>query len=48
MVLVFDIGVDYSGVSYALLDPGFVPQIKSVTKYSDSRGLARFAYLLNG
>ena len=30
LVLAFDIGTTYSGVSYALLDPGLVPEIKSV------------------
>jgi len=32
LVLAFDIGTTYSGVSYALLDPGFVPEIKSVAR----------------
>jgi hypothetical protein len=32
LVLAFDIGTTYSGVSYALLDPGFVPEIKSVVR----------------
>ena len=32
LVLAFDIGTTYSGVAYAFLDPGQVPQINSVTK----------------
>jgi hypothetical protein len=31
LVLAFDIGTTYSGVCYALLDPGVVPEIKPVT-----------------
>jgi len=31
LVLAFDIGTTYSGVSYAFLDPGVVPEIKGVT-----------------
>lgn len=33
LVLAFDIGTTFSGVSYVLLDPGQVPQINSVTRY---------------
>ena len=33
LVLAFDIGTTYSGVSYALLDPGLVPEIASVVRY---------------
>ncbi|KAF9783741.1 hypothetical protein BJ322DRAFT_1021545 [Thelephora terrestris] len=32
LVLTFDIGTTYSGVAYAFLDPGEVPQIHSVTR----------------
>lgn len=32
LVLAFDIGTTFSGVSYALLDPGQVPQINSVLR----------------
>jgi len=32
LVLAFDIGTTFSGVSYSLLDPGQVPQINSVTR----------------
>ena len=30
LVLAFDIGTTYSGVSYAILDPDLVPETKSV------------------
>ncbi|KAF7970806.1 hypothetical protein HWV62_22810 [Athelia sp. TMB] len=33
LVLAFDCGTTYSGVSYAILDPGEVPQIKGVTRF---------------
>lgn len=33
IVLAFDIGTTFSGVSYSILDPGEVPQIKGVTRY---------------
>jgi len=33
LVLAFDIGTTFSGVSYTLLDPGQVPHINSVTRY---------------
>ena len=36
LVLAFDIGTTYSGVSYALLYTGLVPEIASVVKYSFS------------
>jgi len=32
-VLAFDVGTTFSGVSYCLLDPGLVPEIKGVTRY---------------
>jgi hypothetical protein len=32
-VLALDVGTTYSGVSYAFLDPGAIPQIKGVTRY---------------
>lgn len=32
LVLAFDIGTTFSGVSYVLLDPGQAPQINSVTR----------------
>jgi len=34
LVLAFDIGTTFSGVSYALLDPGQVPKINSVIRYA--------------
>ncbi|KAF8901884.1 hypothetical protein CPB84DRAFT_1776920 [Gymnopilus junonius] len=33
LVLAFDIGTTYSGISYSVLDPGQVPQIKGVTRF---------------
>ncbi|KIJ66155.1 hypothetical protein HYDPIDRAFT_152023 [Hydnomerulius pinastri MD-312] len=33
LVLAFDVGTTYSGVSYAILDPGEVPKIQGVTRY---------------
>lgn len=32
LVLAFDLGTTFSGVSYAILDPGKVPEIKTVTR----------------
>ncbi|KDR70734.1 hypothetical protein GALMADRAFT_254772 [Galerina marginata CBS 339.88] len=33
LVLAFDVGTTYSGISYSILDPGQVPQIKGVTQF---------------
>ncbi|KAJ2917954.1 hypothetical protein MD484_g2428, partial [Candolleomyces efflorescens] len=33
LVLAFDIGTTYSGISYCILDPGQVPEIKGVTRF---------------
>jgi len=33
LVLAFDVGTTYSGVSYSILDPGQVPEIKGVTRF---------------
>ncbi|KAJ2917958.1 hypothetical protein MD484_g2425, partial [Candolleomyces efflorescens] len=33
LVLAFDIGTTYSGISYSILDPGQVPEIKSVNRF---------------
>ena len=33
LVLAFDIGTTFSGVSYTLLDPGEIPVIKSVERH---------------
>ena len=33
LVVALDIGTTFSGAAYALLDPGEIPQIRSVTKY---------------
>lgn len=32
LVLAFDIGTTYSGISYSVLDPGEIPQIKGVNR----------------
>ena len=32
LVLAFDVGTTFSGVAYAFLDPGQVPEIRPVTK----------------
>lgn len=33
LVIAFDVGTTFSGVSYALLDPGEIPKIYEVTRY---------------
>ncbi|KAI0315432.1 hypothetical protein OF83DRAFT_1173829, partial [Amylostereum chailletii] len=33
LVIAFDLGTTFSGVSYAVLDPGRVPEIRAVTRY---------------
>ncbi|KIJ17541.1 hypothetical protein PAXINDRAFT_167554 [Paxillus involutus ATCC 200175] len=33
LILAFDVGTTYSGVSYSLLDPGEIPKIHGVSKY---------------
>ncbi|RDB20703.1 Heat shock protein 12A [Hypsizygus marmoreus] len=33
LVLAFDVGTTYSGVSYSVLNPGQVPEIKAVTRF---------------
>ncbi|KIM35040.1 hypothetical protein M413DRAFT_20825 [Hebeloma cylindrosporum] len=38
LVLSFDVGTTFSGVSYSILDPGRVPQIQGVTRSSDHTG----------
>lgn len=32
LVLAFDIGTTHSGISYSILDPGLVPEIKGVLR----------------
>jgi len=34
LVIALDIGTTFSGAAYALLDPGEVPQIQSVTRHA--------------
>ncbi|KIM35041.1 hypothetical protein M413DRAFT_20826 [Hebeloma cylindrosporum] len=34
LVLAFDVGTTYSGISYSILDPGMVPSIKAVTRFA--------------
>ncbi|KAJ3521281.1 hypothetical protein NMY22_g12377 [Coprinellus aureogranulatus] len=33
LVLAFDLGTTFSGISYCILDPGKVPEVKPVTRY---------------
>ncbi|KAJ2928089.1 hypothetical protein H1R20_g9020, partial [Candolleomyces eurysporus] len=33
LAIAFDVGTTYSGISYAVLDPGRVPEIKSITQF---------------
>jgi hypothetical protein len=33
LVLAFDVGTTYSGIAYAILDPGETPRILGVTRY---------------
>ncbi|KAJ3514768.1 hypothetical protein NLJ89_g2174 [Agrocybe chaxingu] len=33
LVLAFDVGTTFSGISYSILDPGTVPEIRGVTRY---------------
>ncbi|KAJ7578255.1 hypothetical protein C8J56DRAFT_359675 [Mycena floridula] len=33
LLLAFDIGTTYSGISYSILDPGLVPEIRGVTRF---------------
>ncbi|CAA7263111.1 unnamed protein product [Cyclocybe aegerita] len=33
LVLAFDVGTTYSGISYSILDPGRVPEVKGVTRF---------------
>ncbi|KAF8655075.1 hypothetical protein AX16_003240 [Volvariella volvacea WC 439] len=39
LVLAMDVGTTYSGVSYAILDPGRPPVIESVTRYPGKEGV---------
>lgn len=32
LLLAFDVGTTYSGIAYAILDPGEVPKIQAVTR----------------
>ena len=34
LVLAFDVGTTFSGISYAVLDPGEEPKIQTVTRYT--------------
>jgi len=34
LVIALDVGTTFSGVSYALLDPGEIPKIYEVTRYA--------------
>ncbi|KAF8655079.1 hypothetical protein AX16_003244 [Volvariella volvacea WC 439] len=39
LVLAMDVGTTYSGISYAILDPGRPPVIESVTRYPAKEGI---------
>ena len=41
LVIALDIGTTFSGAAYALLDPGGVPQIQSVTRQVSPLALVR-------
>lgn len=36
LVVAFDVGTTYSGISYSILDPGEVPKIQGVTRFVTS------------
>ncbi|PCH36691.1 hypothetical protein WOLCODRAFT_146366 [Wolfiporia cocos MD-104 SS10] len=40
LVLAFDVGTTYSGISYALLDPGEVPVVREVTRFPGQENAA--------
>jgi len=42
LVVALDIGTTYSGAAYALLDPGEVSQIRSVTRQVPLRSLTKW------
>ncbi|KDR74253.1 hypothetical protein GALMADRAFT_250020 [Galerina marginata CBS 339.88] len=33
LIIAFDVGTTYSGISYSILDPGQIPEIKGVTRF---------------
>lgn len=35
LVVAFDVGTTFSGIAYAILDPGEVPKIQAVTRCLD-------------
>ena len=41
LVVAFDVGTTYSGISYAILDPGEVPKIQGVTRFVTPRASPR-------
>jgi hypothetical protein len=49
LVLAFDVGTTYSGISYSILQPGQIPEIRGVTKFpgqADGRGNAKVPSIL--
>ncbi|KAH9946441.1 hypothetical protein B0H21DRAFT_693711 [Amylocystis lapponica] len=40
LVVAFDVGTTYSGAAYALLDPGEIPKIQSITRYPGQENAA--------
>ncbi|RXW25688.1 hypothetical protein EST38_g141 [Candolleomyces aberdarensis] len=41
LLLAFDIGTTFSGISFSILDPGYVPEIRPVTRWHFIASLAR-------
>ncbi|KAH6910169.1 hypothetical protein BKA70DRAFT_1272370 [Coprinopsis sp. MPI-PUGE-AT-0042] len=35
LLLAFDVGTTFSGISYSIMDPGQVPEIRPVTRYPE-------------
>ncbi|KAF9262566.1 hypothetical protein L218DRAFT_390595 [Marasmius fiardii PR-910] len=35
LILAFDLGTTFSGISYSVLEPGMVPDVRAVTRYPD-------------
>jgi hypothetical protein len=46
LVLAFDVGTTFSGVSYAILEPNEIPQIHGVTRYVPSHPYLFFFFFL--
>ena len=44
LVIALDVGTTFSGVSYAILEPGEIPKIYGVTRYVPSFSLSLFTH----